>query len=550
MHEILTSHDGTTDGDTSTPEQRAAATAFGRVPQREGLAWSTVVKLLCLAVCVVAASFLWQGHKGLSLADEGFLWYGVQRVLLGEVPIRDFMAYDPGRYYWIAGLITLFGDGGIVSVRGALAIFQTLGLFVGLLLVARCEKENRLSIIFWVISAATLMAWMFPRHKLIDTSISIILIGALTQLISKPTPRNYIYAGVCVGLAAIFGRNHGIYGALGSLGVIAWLSLNNRSEPGNKQAILQWSAGLLIGFLPIIFMGLLIPNFAIAFWQNVLLVFELKATNIPLAVPWPWAVNFTSSTIGEAIRGLLIGFFFVGVIAFLFLSIAWVVYRKIHGKTVQPPLVASAFLALPYAHFAFSRADVAHLAQGIFPFLIGCLVILSTAKARIKWTVLVCLCGASFWVMHIFHPGWQCVINQRCVNLEIGSSYLQIDSGTASDINLLRQLAEKYSSNGSTFVAAPFWPGAYALLERKSPMWEIYALFPRPELFEHREIERIEAAKPGFLIINDASLDGRDELRFKNTHPLTNTYIINNFDPVRTTSSTGYRIYKSRDGEK
>jgi hypothetical protein len=91
---------------------------------------------LLLAVTVPLGLFLWQGHYGLNLADEGFLWYGAQRVRQGDVPIRDFMAYDPGRYYWSALFMQLENSSGILALRHSLAVFQTLGLAVALNLIS------------------------------------------------------------------------------------------------------------------------------------------------------------------------------------------------------------------------------------------------------------------------------------------------------------------------------------------------------------------------------------------------------------------------------
>ena len=504
------------------------------------------IQLLVSAIFIVFALFMWQGNKGFNLWDEGFLWYGVQRVMLGEVPIRDFMAYDPGRYYWSAELMSLWGDNGIMALRGAVAIFQTMGLFVGLLMIARTVKKQ--SLFYLLLSAMTLAVWMFPRHKLFDISLSILLIGVLTFQLQNPTSRRYFFAGLCVGLIAIFGRNHGMYAVAGSLGVMLWLSIKRTEGPGLLKGFALWACGVAAGFTPILFMALLVPGFATAFLDSIRFLFEVKATNLPLPIPWPWLVNFNTVPLGESIRGVLVGLFFIATIIFGVLSIVWVLWQKFQNKHVSPALVAASFLALPYAHYAYSRADVGHLAQGIFPLLVGCLVLLATQPAKIKWPLALMLCTASLWVSHVFHPGWQCHISKQCVNIEISGNNLQVDPGTASDIGLLRDLSNQYAPEGQSFIATPSWPGAYALLERKSPMWEIYALFPRSQAFEQAEIERIKIAKPGFALVFDLPLDGHDELRFRNTHPLIHQYILDNFQLLPNSPNPAYQIYKAKGG--
>lgn len=509
------------------------------------------LKILALSFFAVFLLFTWQGNKGFNLWDEGFLWYGAQRVMVGEVPIRDFMAYDPGRYYWSAALMSVVGDNGIMSLRAVVAIFQALGLFIGLLLTAQPEKgRDQNTIIFLIISTAIFLAWMFPRHKLFDTSLSIFLVGVLTFLVRNPIPKRYFIVGVCVGLVAAFGRNHGMYGVVGSLGVMLWLSIKRSVAPNFKKGFFIWGAGVAVGFLPILFMALWVQGFAIAFWDSIRFLFEQRATNLPLPVPWPWTVSFSDASFGDAVRGLLVGLFFIGALVFGVVAILWVVLQRLREKQVPPAFIASAFLALPYAHVAFSRADVGHLAQGIFPLLIGCLVLLSTAEAKTKWPLAVGLCAASFWVMHVLHPGWQCRVSSQCVDVEVSGSYLQVDPGTANDIALLRQLGEQYAPNGLGLIVTPLWPGAYPLLERRSPMWEIYALFPRSETFENKEIERIKTSKLGFAFVFDLPLDGREELRFRNTHPLIHQYILDNFDPVPNSPNPAYQIYKARSSAR
>jgi len=498
-----------------------------------------------ISTVLVAASFLWQGHTGFSLWDEGFLWYGVQRIHAGEVPIRDFMAYDPGRYYWSAAFAGMLGNDGIIAVRLASAAFQAIGLAVGIALVLRSQIGSRWErLLFSFVAASLLLAWMVPRHKLFDVSASILLVGLLAFLLAQPSPRRQFLSGLGVGLLAVIGRNHGVYGAAASMLGIAWLHFEGRSARGSLVGNLgAWLAGVATGFLPVLLMLVFVPGFATAFWESIVFLFENKATNLPVPVPWPWAVPVSALPLPDAMRAILVGLFFLLPLLFGVGGLAALYLRHRTGRTTPPVVVASIFLALPYAHFAFSRADVSHLAQGIFPTLIGLLAIIAGLRPTLRWILLALLAAAGTWTILPMHPGWQCRATGQCVPINVSDSVLSSDPGTARDIALIRSLDQQFAPADTSLLAAPFWPGAYALLHKPSPVWEIYSLFPRGEAFERREIQRMDDHPPGFVIIFDHPLDGRDELRFRNTHPRFYQHIMDTYRRLPYDAPANYEIY-------
>lgn len=504
-----------------------------------------IISILLMTVTGILALFFWQGHQGFSLFDEGFLWYGAQRVMVGEVPMRDFMAYDIGRYYWSAAFMSLLGDNGIVALRVAATIFQTIALYIGLAVLVRSStKQSR---IFWLLASITLVAWMAPQFRLFDSSLPIMLVGALSFLVEQPSSRRYFLTGLIVGLVAVFGRNHGMYGVAGSLGVMIYLTARRENGPSLITAFASWLLGVVVGYLPVLVFLAVVPGFALAFWESIRLLFEIKATNLALPVLWPWLVPFWGMPIVNAVRSVLEGVFFIAIVVFGMLGIVWVIRKWLQNKPVSPTLIASIFLALPYAHYAYSRADLAHLGPGIPPFLIGILALLAGQPAKIKWPFAALLCGASLLVMLPTHPRWYCYSSQDCVEVNVAGDKLKVVRETAGNLATLNKLAERYAPGDRTFIAAPFWPGAYAALGRKSPMWEIYVLFPRSVAFQQAEIERIKAANPGFAVIDDFPLDGRDDLRFRNTHPIVDQYIRDNFEPlIGYSRNPAFQVYRSK----
>lgn len=144
------------------------------------------LKVTLLSVALVILSLYLQCNIGIDLADEGFLWYGAVQTASGEVPVRDFRSYDPGRYYWTAFWLRLLGNN-LISLRISCGIFQVIGMTLGLLVLRRAIRS------WWLLAIAgfVLIAWMIPRHKFFDSSIAMAAVYFAVCLIQKPSLRQH-----------------------------------------------------------------------------------------------------------------------------------------------------------------------------------------------------------------------------------------------------------------------------------------------------------------------------------------------------------------------
>jgi hypothetical protein len=184
----------------------------------------------------------------------------------------------------------------------------------------------------------------------------------------------------------------------------------------------------------------------------------------------------------------------------------------------------------------------------MFPMLIAVLALSLAGPMLLRWAIVGGLCVAS-WVANCErHPGWLYSTQVGWERIAIGNDEIWSDPYTAGDVALLHRLKKDFAPSGQSFFVAPFWPGAYALLQTRSPTWEIYAPWPKSSEFQHQEIARLEAAKPTFIVILDYALDGRDELRYRATHPLMEQYIQDHFEMLKGLSTNpAIQIFRPAD---
>lgn len=480
---------------------------------------------------------------GFDLADEGYYWYGAQRLLRGEVPLRDFSSYDIGRYYWAAGFMHIMGDDGPFAARLSAAAYQVLGTLLGVFIcLVALQREGSARWIFALLVAYSLTLWVRPYYKAYDHATSISIVAMLVLMLKTTKPSAWLLAGLCLGIAAIMGRNHGIYGSAAAILVISVLLINAPSRRAVVVLCGYFVLGVLIGFSPTLIMMLCIDGFMAAFVDSIVLIVKHGATNIALPVPWPWSVETGKVDFLVTAQNLAIGIGFVFLLAFPLIGILALAFSRFDlGSDARKVFVAATAAAIPYAHYAFSRSDVTHLSLAIFPSLIGLLAAGGAMKGLRPIGLAVGVLAVSFITAppKVLHS----LIKNDWVKANIAGEQLWIKPDLFERLQLINKELQELTSRSGKFLALPNMIGIHAIFRTQMTVFDIYPIIPRDRDFEAQEIRRLESSLPEIVLLSDHALDGNPELRYSRIHPLIYRWITSKYELTDSIEMHDINIY-------
>jgi hypothetical protein len=509
--------------------------------------------VLCALLAVVLSGGLFQllGDVGFGVADEGYLWYGTVHTAQGEVPMRDFQAYDPGRYYWCAAWSFLFGPG-IVALRLSCSIFGAIGLFFGLLVCRRLVTR------WWLLPpmGVVLATWMFPRHKYFEHAIAMMAVYLAVRLFESRRPRMHALCGVFIGGAGFIGRNHAAYTVV-IFGVLL-LYLHWRYREGSLlRKLSAMAGGIVLGYSPMLVMWAVVPGFFSAFVDSIRTIVK-QGTNLPKEWPWPWALDYAGLGFREGIETASVGIAFLVPAVVIPLGLLVLLRMGRASSKARVVLVCAAVVGAVYAHHAAVRSDPRHIAQCIHPALLALFALPAAFPRgiahRVSWSAWPLFFVASFFTIttkditlaDLPIGGY----DGPMVSLELAGEELRLPEGTARFIERVRQPVLRHVAEDEAIFIAPYHPDFYPMLGKTSPTWGIYFYWPNASREEQEEmIADFEEKGMNWALLSGAAIDGRADLSFRVAYGLVWEYFRREFALVRVPElPPGYTLLRRRDG--
>ncbi len=474
-----------------------------------------------------------------NLQDDFWLWYGVQRLATGEIPIRDFQSYDAGRY--VVTLLFAFGQDGLFGVRLAQATIGALIVGLGVWFV---QRRSDVSPYLLVLTAVVLFTWLFPRHKFYDIAISVVNVLFVWMLLDRQTRALRLMTGMMVVVSLLVNRNHALYLVV-ALGM--WLVWQFVALPTSQRLTLRQFAEFVMGGLgAAIVVGVivaLIPGYIDAYYRhNILIFLEAGATNLARPITWPWQVDVATIFTIKGLRSMIFAWMLVLMIGAGVFGLVWEYWHTRRTQQIRPQLLAPALFILPYSHHVFSRTGVTHYAQGVFPlvlflavFAVHMLIDVSTSRWKSVgvWTALTVWVVASLVVAYPQQPVVRCAGSCEPVEFAEGQTFW-VDKGTRNDYELLQSWLEKYQATQS-FAVYSQRPGLYAMNGIQAPVYHTYIAYRISDDKQKEEIADIDRAGVRMIIIGKMGVDGRADTAFRNTNAMTFAHIQANYTVVEYT---------------
>lgn len=301
----------------------------------------------------------------------------------------------------------------------------------------------------------------------------------------------------------------------------------------------------------------LVPGLFPAVVGEIKAMFQYGATNIFVDVPWPWRVSYAAFVWDplDSLFRLLVGTMFVAMPIFYLFGVIWLLRKPRETVKQHSIFAASVCVGILYMHYVFSRADLPHLVMGIFPFLTG---VLAMPVPRVKYerlarpALVVGLLGMSVATVGYSdamasHHVRKLRGIEEFVPVTIHDDTIWVSPDLAQVIRSVQKISADVVRPGETLLVAPHWPGLYPILGRESPTREVYFLFPATAEQQENMMRKLEQQNTNWVILGDVPLDGRDDLRFRSTHPLLWKHFQTDFEEVGVDGlPENYRLLRRR----
>jgi len=488
---------------------------------------------------------LWQlhGSYGFNLADEGFFWYGAKQTARGEIPGLDFMAYEPGRYYWAAALFNALGNDSNIMARIASVLFGSLlyGAITTWLIEQRKDFGRAKAAFAIVFLPSALSIWSFPYYRITDTVAPCLSFLLCYQQYEDRRKKTSLITGIWIGVLMFFGRNHALYALLGIAIVLLHLHLQERDIRKSISRIRLGAMGIATGIAPFYIISLAKPEYPATIIGQWIALLKTGKTNLSLPWPLPWRTITSRMPLSEADGHLLIGILFMSVFAIGIAGTIAIAIASTRGEQVYPELIAMTAATAGYLHYCIERADMEHISPALMPALMG--VFLWGMRGKKIMTV---ACTLSILI-----PSVRVAARQQsayhCMRQTIQCKTLTIDRHTKVQTSFeTAQLTESAleAIRGSRFLAAPAYPSLYAMTATRSPIWDIYAAWPRTQEEQVKAIAAIQAFPIDVILINKDAF-GKDA-SFEHNNPLLYSYLTRTYKECKTLTGSNVRLLRKR----
>jgi len=281
----------------------------------------------------------------------------------------------------------------------------------------------------------------------------------------------------------------------------------------------------------------LIDGFAAGLIASIIDLIDSGTTNIRLPVPWPWLYDKAEMGWVLWMIGVSKGLGFIAIVAVPLMAILAMARRPLaRFRQTDVLVLCAAFTGLGYAHYAYSRADLTHLALSIAPLL---LTALSVGAAHIG-AILTSIVVLGLSVLALTPEKTylaQLILKKPLSTISVNDTELHVFPDIKTSLDEVEQALAQHPEARDHFLALPNFPGLYAIYDKKMPIWETYSLLPRNAAFQAAELARAKAASPDMILLSDHALDQRTELKYSKTHTVLYQWIVENYRALPPSSS-------------